>query len=219
MQAFLVKLLRADDLEAALDAFHAASTMEKGVRLAAASHVGEFRNEAFRAFVDEWIAREPDDDVRAALGAARRKASEVPGWHALQATGAPNADPARDDRNAWAWSRGDVGEQWLELAYETPLRASAVRIFEVNSAGAVARVVGIEPGGARHLLWEGLDPTATPGVLEVRFATTAFRIARVLVVLDTDRAPGWNEIDAVELVGPDGRAWADGGSASSSYGS
>jgi hypothetical protein len=36
-------------------------------------------------------------------------------------------------------------------------------------------------------------------------------------VLDTSR-PGWNEIDAVELVGPDGRAWAVRAVASSNYG-
>ena len=39
------------------------------------------------------------------------------------------------------------------------------------------------------------------------------------VYLDTKRVAGWNEIDAVELIGRDGsRQWAKGASASSSYG-
>ena len=37
------------------------------------------------------------------------------------------------------------------------------------------------------------------------------------VELDTNRSNGWNEIDAVELVGPDGRQWAAHARASSSY--
>jgi len=42
--------------------------------------------------------------------------------------------------------------------------------------------------------------------------------SNVRVVLDTHRVNGWNEIDSVELVGPDGRAWATSATASSIYG-
>ena len=38
------------------------------------------------------------------------------------------------------------------------------------------------------------------------------------MTLDTNRAPGWNEIDAVELLGPGGRQWASDARASSNYG-
>ena len=54
-------------------------------------------------------------------------------------------------------------------------------------------------------------------MFELAFSPTSFRVARLKVVLDTDK-PGWNEIDAVEIVGPDGRAWATHGIASSNYG-
>ena len=44
------------------------------------------------------------------------------------------------------------------------------------------------------------------------------RASRIKVYLDTTRQRGWNEIDAVELVGKDGtRQWASRASASSSY--
>jgi hypothetical protein len=45
------------------------------------------------------------------------------------------------------------------------------------------------------------------------------RSDQIKVYLDTARVPGWNEIDAVELIGADGtRQWASGSSASSYYG-
>jgi hypothetical protein len=40
----------------------------------------------------------------------------------------------------------------------------------------------------------------------------------IKVYLDTARVPGWNEVDAVELIGKDGsRQWAKRASASSTY--
>jgi hypothetical protein len=38
------------------------------------------------------------------------------------------------------------------------------------------------------------------------------------LTLDTDRRPGWSEIDAVEIDGPDGRAWASAARARGSFG-
>jgi hypothetical protein len=35
--------------------------------------------------------------------------------------------------------------------------------------------------------------------------------------MDTKRGKGWNEIDAVELIGQDGSAWATDAAASSTY--
>ena len=93
-----------------------------------------------------------------------------------------------------------------------------MRIFEVNSAGAVVRVETVDEAGTHRTVWQGDDPTETPGTFEVPFPPTPYRVARVRVVLDTDRRPGWNEIDAVELVGPDGRAFAATAAASSTYG-
>jgi hypothetical protein len=56
-------------------------------------------------------------------------------------------------------------------------------------------------------------------VFEIRFAPTGFRVRAVRIVLDTNKRPGWCEIDAVELLGPDGSSWAQDATASSSYGS
>ena len=94
----------------------------------------------------------------------------------------------------------------------------ALFTFEAGSRWVLYRRWTVDEAGTRRTVWQGDDPTATPGVFEVPFAATGYRVAKVRVVLDTDRRPGWNEIDAVELVGPEGRAWAATATASSIYG-
>jgi hypothetical protein len=218
VRAFLVTLLNHDDLATALAVFQRIAGNDKPVRLQGAHKIGEYRREDFLAFVDSWIGFEPDTEVRSVLGEARQRQQEIPRWNALQAVGPPDADPAHDSPNAWAARQEDMGEQWLDVGFATPLRANAVRIFEVNVAGAVTRLVATDEAGRSHALWSGSDPTAVPGVFEVPFPTTSYRVRRVRIYLDTSRRPGWEEIDTVELVGPDGTAWASDASASSSYG-
>ncbi|MGH7163676.1 MAG: hypothetical protein ACREID_09335, partial [Planctomycetota bacterium] len=214
----LIGFLRAGDETNALEAFRDASRMEAAVRLAAAKKIGAFRGEEFRRFVDDWSGREDDATVRTALQQAASQQEAVPSWHALKATGPPDAEPAQDHPNAWAARQPDGGLQWLELVYDPPRRASAVRIHEVNVPGGVAEVETVDESGTRRTVWRGVDPTATPGLFEAAFPATSYRVRRVRIVLDTSRRPGWEEIDAVELAGPDGRAWAAGASASSIYG-
>ncbi len=216
--AHLVSQLSNAELVASLEAFHLASQSTKRVRLAAAARVGEFRSAEFQAFVDTWAAIESDPDVLELLGRARDEQHKVPSWSAAQATGAPDAGANRDDPRAWATRAAEMGEQWLELTYSPPLRASSVCIFEVNSPGAITALIAFDEQGGEHALWSGTDPTQTAGPFEIEFPSTAYRVARIRVVLDTDRRQGWNEIDAVELIGPDGRAWASGAVASSEYG-
>jgi len=59
--------------------------------------------------------------------------------------------------------------------------------------------------GAASTIWTGPDATVYEprriGVLGVTFPATVKPIARVKIVLDTKRVSGWNEIDAVELIG------------------
>jgi hypothetical protein len=206
------------DPEGAFLLFTDAWTLDPAVRAAAATRLGDFRTEEFKRFVEEKLAAETDPEVRKSLERARAKQGEIPDFDAMQAAGAPNAEPNVDDPAAWASSRGDMGLQWLELSYRTPLRANRLRIFEVNSAGAIVEVQTVDSSGQRRTVWRGTDPTIRPGVFDLRIDATPYRVARVRLILDTSRRPGWNEIDAVELVGPDGRAWAASAVASSNYG-
>jgi hypothetical protein len=214
----LIKLLDQQDLDGALEAFRWLSAQAQPVRLKAANKIDNYRSEALRAFVAEWLGFERDEEVRKALGAATQKMQQSGNWSAKKAIGPPDVDdPTRDHPNAWASREADMGEQWLELTYPQAMRASQMRIFEVAAAGAVTSVILIEPSGTQHIVWTGIDPTAVPSIFEVTFAITNYNVKRVRIVLDTNRTPNWNEIDAVELVGPEGRAWASDASASSSY--
>jgi len=167
---------------------------------------------------------DPDPEVRRRAKAAilmelpvAVNPKRVPSWHAMRAVGPPDADANRDHPNAWATKRGNMGLQWLELDYRKPMQVHRIRIFEVNRPGALAQVVGYDEKGNAHTLWKGVDPTKRPGVFEVEIKPTAFKVARLRLVLDTNRVSGWNEIDAVEIVGAQGRQWAVEARASSSF--
>jgi hypothetical protein len=206
------------DPEGAFLLFTDAWTLDPAVRAAAAARLGDFRTDEFKRFVEEKLSVETDPEVRKTLERARARQGEIPDFDAMQAAGAPDAEPNVDDPKAWASGRADMGLQWIELSYRTPLRAQHLRIFEVNSAGAVIEVQTVDSNGNRRTVWRGTDPTVRPGIFDLRIDPTPYRVARVRLILDTSRRPGWNEIDAVEVVGPDGRAWAASAVASSSYG-
>ncbi len=217
-RSFVIGQVRSDEGEHSLELFGLASFGSPGVRLQAARAIGQFRFPGFPPFIESWIARETEAEVRAALGASKTALSQPPNWSPERAAGPPDADPGRDDPKAWASAQPDMGEQWLELVYDPPLRASAVRVFEVCVPGAVAAIIATDERNGRHELWSGTDPTSSPGVFDVQFAATPFRVKGLRLVLDTNRRSGWSEIDAVELVGPDGRAWAVTARASSYFG-
>jgi hypothetical protein len=217
-RALVIAALSAADAEAALAVFQQASLAEDPVRLQAANSIQRFRGDAFRAFIETWLGYERDPQVRETLGEAIARMSEIQPYTPQKAAGPPDAVASEDHPNAWATQKADMGRQWLELAYQPARRANALRIHEVCTAGEIVQVFLVDEAGQRHEVWAGADPTAVPGVFELRFAPTGYRVKAVRIVLDTDRKPGWCEIDAVELLGADGNAWAHDATASSSYG-
>jgi hypothetical protein len=52
-------------------------------------------------------------------------------------------------------------------------------------------------------VWQGNDPTTGLNYLMVKFPKTAYKADRVKITLATNVVQGWNEIDAVQLVGTD----------------
>lgn len=124
-----------------------------------------------------------------------------PDWSATRATGAPEVETCADDARAWASAHGS-GLEWLELAYEVPVYATEVRVYQNFGRGAVARVKLLDASGGEHLVWEGTDTAQVcPGVLAVSMPRTDYLVSRVRVELDESRTGFWNEIDAVELIG------------------
>lgn len=122
------------------------------------------------------------------------------GWSRHRATGGPNVYPMHvDNRDAWASGSRDDGEQWIELAYASPVDARAILVVESFNPGALVRVDDLSDGDATTL-WRGVtERGASSRVLSLELPTPR-RIAAVRLVLDTARVSGWNEIDAVGLV-------------------
>jgi hypothetical protein len=125
-----------------------------------------------------------------------------PGWGAMQATGPPDTFRDGDYLTAWATRAQDGGPEWLELEYATPVHATRVRVRETYNPGAVVRIEGVAEDGKVLTFWEGRDPTRqSPGWLEARFEPTPTLLSKIRIHLDTALVAGWNEIDAVELIG------------------
>lgn len=146
-------------------------------------------------------------------------APPAPAWSPNQAVGAPDTEAAGDSETAWASQREDGGEEWLELDYDPPLVARQVRIHETFNPGAVVELVLRDADGreiARIPVTDTVDKA--PVFLEVSFELTREPVKSVRVILDTKKVSGWNEIDAVELIGPDRRDWAAVARASSYWG-
>ena len=139
-------------------------------------------------------------------------------WTALQATGAPDTPIDGDHGTAWASKGPDMGPVTLELTYDRAVRVDAVRIHETLAPGAVAKVEAFGPDRTWVTLWEGTSAVRpSPSFFEPPVAATSFATDRLRLTLDTNRVAGWNEIDAVELVGDGWRQWASGATSSSSY--
>lgn len=140
-------------------------------------------------------------------------------WSPGQAAGAPDTFQAGDIKTAWASQERDAGAEWLKLEYELPVELAQIRIRETHNPGAVSAITATMPNGAEVTLWQGDEPKSKAPV-EMAFDVPSGIVAQKITVhLDTSRVPGWNEIDAVELVGRDGsRQWAKSATSSSYFG-
>jgi len=141
--------------------------------------------------------------ISATASSAYRDAKGPQDWSAEQAAGEPNAEKYQDDSHAWAPRDQDSGIEWLDLKYAKPVYATEVRVRESLGSGAVIKVELYDEQGNIHKVWQGVDPTTELNYLLVKFPKTAYKTDRVKVTLATNVIPGWNEIDAVQLVGSD----------------
>lgn len=145
---------------------------------------------------------EEDADGRLHQWAERARASteyENERWSARQATGRPDTTAGSDQATAWASKDADAAEEWLELGYVIAVRPRQVRIHETYNPGAVVKVETQDVDGAWHVAWSR-GPAARDGAwMTVDVEAPPARAIRL--TLDSGGTAGWNEIDAVELIG------------------
>ena len=175
----------------------------------AAADTGSSAETTAKMAAAEWalkqdeIKHDPNGQwaIQATASSSYNDAQGTASWAANQATGAPNVEKYGDDGNAWTTKTPDGGIEWLDLKYPKPVHATEVRVRESCGSGAVIKIEVFDEQGAPHVVWQGNDPTTELNYLMVKFSKTAFKTDRVKITLATNVVPGWNEIDAVQLVG------------------
>ena len=139
-------------------------------------------------------------------------------WGPEQVLGPPNTPDGGDRTTAWAQYTSSGGEEWLLVKFEKSVDIAEVIVRETYNPGAVAKVAAVAPNGKETIIWQGTEPPVQAPA-DMSFPTTQkVQANAVKIYLDRSRASGWNEIDAVELVGRDGsRQWAASAVVSSAY--
>jgi hypothetical protein len=122
-------------------------------------------------------------------------------WSARQALGAPNVFPTHGDaKQAWAPQQKNGGQEWIEVRFPTVANAGSVVVVETFNSGALARIDDLSDPAAPVLLWrDSTTAIAESRVLSLELAEPR-PISHLRILLDTTRANGWNEIDAIGLV-------------------
>lgn len=139
-------------------------------------------------------------------------------WGPEQATGPADTLTAGDLPTAWAPRQPDGGDEWLQLEFATPVQLAEVHVYESYNPGAISRLTTFLGDGSEITIWEGSESEAAAPVARIFSVPFAAQASVVKIYLDTRRVTGWNEIDAVELVGRDGsRQWARHATASSTF--
>ena len=157
------------------------------------------------ALKQDEIKKDPNGQwaIQAAASSTYNDAHGTDSWSANQATGAPNVENYGDNGAAWTSKTQDGGIEWLDLKYPRPVYATQVRVRESCGSGAVIKIEVYDEQGGAHAVWQGNDPTTELNYLMVKFPKTTFKTDRVKVTLATNVVSGWNEIDAVQLLGTD----------------
>ena len=125
-------------------------------------------------------------------------------WAPEQATGEPNVENCEDSSDAWA-SLSSVTLEWIELSYDIPVVPTEINIHQSYNPSQVVEVDIISTDGTTYIAWQG-DPEPVkycPDVMSISIdLEEEITIDKVVVIIDQSiLGLGWNEIDAVELVG------------------
>ena len=149
----------------------------------------------------QWATSATASSTYASDKAPTAKTSYAPS----AATGAPNVEGYGDNGNAWTTETPDKGIEWLEVKFDKPVNATQLRIRQSYGPGAIIKVELLGEDGARHMIWQGLDdtqyPSSTTAWFERPFQKTSYKVSGARLTFATNAVSGWNEIDAVQLVG------------------
>lgn len=124
-------------------------------------------------------------------------------WSPTNAVGAPDTPECGDYTTAWA-SSSSGGVDWIEVYYDTPVYATQINIYESYNPDQVVSVEVFDlNGGVTEVYTQAPESfSVCPMVLSIDLEQTDFLVYGVRITVDQSvLSLGWNEIDAVELVG------------------
>ena len=144
-------------------------------------------------------------DADASSTYASDKKNKEAGWHQNQMTGKPNVEHYGDDGRAWASEEADKGIEWVKVSFPKAVYATELRVRQTYNPGAIIKVDLIDESGKSHTVWEGSDKTKyEPNTVQwfiSKFGKTDYKTKTVKLTLACNAVQGWNEIDAVQLIG------------------
>jgi hypothetical protein len=128
-----------------------------------------------------------------------------PEWSASQAAGSPDSPGCGDYQFAWASAASDSVET-LDLTYEVAVYPLEITIIESFNPDQVVKVEVYNPDTGGYYTVLQKNPMAVdrpcPYLLTVPVEGIEFRTDLIRITIDQSQLGlGWNEIDAVELVG------------------
>jgi hypothetical protein len=128
----------------------------------------------------------------------------VPEWSAEQATGSPNTQRCGDYQTAWATAASD-SEETLTLKFPIAVHVTAVNIIQTFNPDQVAKIELIGPFERATEVYIQ-DPNQVdqpcPYTLGIPIERTEGRYDSIRITVNQEiLGLGWNQIDAVELVG------------------
>ena len=139
-----------------------------------------------------------------AMGAEASSEFADPEWAAFQATGAPDTPRCGDYQTAWATAGSDTVET-LVLTYTVSVHVTGInivqsfnpnQIVQVELIGVFDRAVPVYEGQPRQV------DQPCPYTLSIPIEKTEGHFNQLRITVDQSvLGMGWNQIDAVELIG------------------
>ncbi len=158
------------------------------------------------SYESPWPLAQGSDDAILQWASSAKASSQFreDRWTPGHMTGRPDVYPRYGDYDtAWVASASDGGQEWVELFYDEAVYVNRIDVYETHNPGAIVKAELIDETGRNHVIWEGRAGAAPEEsrVFMIENTSTNVPARRVRLVLQTDQVPGWNEIDAVCLIG------------------
>jgi len=169
-----------------------------------AAHLSQTPMEEVIAEVAPTVALEGLQEVNQyAAGAEADTERETVDWGAIQAVGEPNTEGCGDFRTAWATEQPN-GQGALTLYYVQLVKPTAILIHEIYNPGFITRVAVIDVQGVEHVVYQA-EPALSfqcPFVRVILINDADYGTNTIKITVDQSTSiGGWNQIDAVELIG------------------